>query len=784
MTAPGDESSGIQSASGAVPLPPAFTAPSTVGRDEWIVAWSAGLLVAACGAAPTGGRLTDLVLVTLTVALTVRAAATAPAWLIAVAAGLLTAYGLDSWLVVVCGLLIVGGVGGAEFRHRLSARGRFLGMTATVVLAAFLPTGRRFGESAAVGLAAAVVLALGGLRNEPRAVRRRYTFGLVLAAEAGLLFSGLAAYRLVRVRDDLRQLRDDAQIAVDSATARDPDRATAALTLAADEAYRLGDQLDSPLVRLAELVPIVAQHVRASRLLATDAGPALRAAANAVDVIRPERLSITNGRVDLDRIRQMTGAADIVALTLGRLRDELDDSRTGWLVSRVRDPLERLGRKIDHADDLAAGLSGILDRAPQLLGEDAPRRYLVAFITPSEARGLGGFLGNFAIVTANDGAISMTDFGRSKDLLDAAKTAPSLSLSGPSSYLDRYGPYGVGGRGKPTPTWWWQQVTVSPDLPSTAQAIAEMYRQTIGTKVDGVITVDPSTIQALMTATGPVETNTIDGTVSPDNVLEFLLRRQYVLLGTRPNEDRIDALETVARTTVNRLLDLGSVPTDTLARLGDVIAERHLMFWSADDAEQRAFARAGITGSFELRRDPSGDAIEIVNANGGPNKIDAFLHRDITYDGVLDTESGVLRAHVTVTLSNDIPSLDLEPQIVGNLKGAPLGTNRTFVTLYAAGQIGSSVLDGAPSTPSARGRELGWRFWEQLALVPPMGRSVIEYDTMVRIAEPSRVHLTIRTQPVANPDRYHVTIRTTHGGQLIAFDGQLSRTTTLQVPSS
>ena len=37
---------------------------------------------------------------------------------------------------------------------------------------------------------------------------------------------------------------------------------------------------------------------------------------------------------------------------------------------------------------------------PGLLGADGERTYLIAFLNPSEQRGLGGFIGNYAEITA------------------------------------------------------------------------------------------------------------------------------------------------------------------------------------------------------------------------------------------------------------------------------------------------------------------------------------------------------------------------------------------------
>ena len=49
--------------------------------------------------------------------------------------------------------------------------------------------------------------------------------------------------------------------------------------------------------------------------------------------------------------------------------------------------------------------------APDLLGATRPHRYLVVFEQPSETRPDGGLLGGWAVLTADDGALSVSSFG-------------------------------------------------------------------------------------------------------------------------------------------------------------------------------------------------------------------------------------------------------------------------------------------------------------------------------------------------------------------------------------
>jgi len=50
----------------------------------------------------------------------------------------------------------------------------------------------------------------------------------------------------------------------------------------------------------------------------------------------------------------------------------------------------------------------------------------------------------------------------------------------------------------------WNNVTMSPDMPSVALAASDMYLQSGGRPVDGVIVADPYALQAVVTLTGPL----------------------------------------------------------------------------------------------------------------------------------------------------------------------------------------------------------------------------------------------------------------------------------------
>ena len=111
------------------------------------------------------------------------------------------------------------------------------------------------------------------------------------------------------------------------------------------------------------------------------------------------------------------------------------------MIAPVDDRLDQLSSDIRRQHDILDNVREIAEFAPALLGADGPRSYFVAFTTASEARGLGGFMGNWALISADDGRITMEDFAR-RDRLDKAAGPGERSLSGPQEWLQRYGQFG------------------------------------------------------------------------------------------------------------------------------------------------------------------------------------------------------------------------------------------------------------------------------------------------------------------------------------------------------
>ena len=117
-----------------------------------------------------------------------------------------------------------------------------------------------------------------------------------------------------------------------------------------------------------------------------------------------------------------------------------------------------------------------------MLGGDGPRTYFVAFTTPAEARGLGGFMGTWAELRADDGRLEVDPNGSDRRADRRRMGAAPPVLDGPADYLARYGRFGAGVDGEPVAVDFWSNVTMSPDFPSITEVFAQLYPASGGTR--------------------------------------------------------------------------------------------------------------------------------------------------------------------------------------------------------------------------------------------------------------------------------------------------------------
>jgi hypothetical protein len=732
------------------------------------VAAIAGIVAALSDASPTGTTVIDIALTFGAIALVVWSAASAPWWALAIAATGAMAMAGDVWLLAVGAVAFAGALWvGLRRRDLAIERAVVAALAFNVLIRAEVDPA--VGVSALVGIGCGLLVAILGVRRRGRqTVRWVSVAGIAIGAVAVVAVAG-AAIAVAAATSDLRAGNISGRDAVSQLSDGDYRGAADSFAQAATQFESAGSTLDAPWSRAAMLIPVVAQNRAAAVDLAAAAAEASSAIADASAVIDVDQLTLRNGRFDVDAIALLADPLGDVGASIDALSDTIADVDSPWLARPLSERLDALDEDLAEYRPQLANVVQAIERVPALLGADGPRQYLVAFTTPAETRGLGGFMGNWIELTADEGRIRVSASGRTGDL-NLGGDGPRV-ITGPDDWLAKWGRYGFdSGPGGTTSAIPWSNITVSPEFPSTGQVMAELYPQSGGRSVDGVFALDPSAVAGLLSFTGPINVEGVDGALTAENVVEFLLIDQY----ETANEERLDLLEEVSKETLSLLLT-GSLPGPVAVAdtLGPLVDEGRIVGWAATPDEQQYFADLGLTGAM-----PSAagrDGLAVVFNNAGNNKLDVYLEREVRYDATVDAATGATTAKATVTLTNGAPSSGLPGGVLGNYTGDAPGTNRVLVALYSALPVTSASVrtpDGDVEDFQVEvGAEAGWVTGSSFIVVPPGESVTLVYELAGTLALDGGYSLAVRPQPIVIDEQLAVSVVDTDGRALVSFDG-------------
>ena len=669
------------------------------------------------------------------------------------------------WMTAIATVAAVGGwalvlaapaLALVAYTTRLKVRPRTYGAAIGALSAGallLLPDLGPHGTTSLIVAAAVVPVGVTAYQRSSRRVRKKMrrgalwaTVAVVVAGVAAAVAGGMAAMPLF---DGI----DRAERGLDQVANGDQEAGARSFQDAGRDLDRAEGLLSGPWMAPARALPVVSQHVRALADAATTGRRLTHSAEIAATVAPYRELKTEGGRIDLARMAAMQGPVAEAAAELRRADEALADVRSPWLIPPATDALDRFDEEVEGALPEAELADHALRVAPALLGAEGDRRYLVLFTTPAETRNLGGFTGSYGIVEARGGDVELTESGPINEL-NLMGDYQARSVEGQDEFLLRYDRY--------QPERYFQNLTVSPDMETTAEVAAGLYQQASGTAVDGVMVADPFALAALLELTGPIEVPSVGFPLDADNVAEFLLREQYVLYEGESTA-RKDRLEDVAEATFDALTERSLPGPRQLGKvLGPMVAEKRLLFFPLDAEGQGLIEDVGALG--RLERPEGSDLLSVRMANLRANKIDTFVHRSITYDATYDSRTSTVDATVTVVVRNDAPASGLPAYVIGaEGERHPPGTSRLLTAIYTPLQATGATLDGevAGVEPQA---EVGLNVFSAALTIPPGGEVTLEVHLTGTVEDMGETYrLLASSQPLANPDELTVRIRPAPG---------------------
>jgi hypothetical protein len=564
--------------------------------------------------------------------------------------------------------------------------------------------------------------------------RLRWALGLLgVVAVALVAYTG---YQALQARDDLEDVAAQFEKISHDLAVGDEQAATRHLRAARVAAEQAQRGTRGPGWWLTSRLPEVGDDVEAVRTVAdvteTLAAEVIPDVVMAGDKLDAGRLRPRNGRIAIEPLAEV--AATVVAADerMQRQQARVAAIDTTQLNVELAQPVELMQDKLADAASLSSKASYAVRLLPTMLGADGPRDYLVLFQNNAEVRATGGIPGAWAIMSAENGRITLGEQGSASAIGRLAE--PPLPLTGEelALYGEKMGLFP-------------QNINFTPDFPRTAELARAMWDQELGTTVDGVVSVDPVVLSYLLEATGPVD---LPGgkQLTGENAVPLLLNEIYDRL---PDPARQDAFFAAATDAVFEKVASGAgEPDEVLAALARGVSEGRIYAWSAHQPEQALLADTTLGGVLPRAPGETRPFLGVFLNDGTGAKMEYFLEHRVDVEPVACNAEGRQQLEISFTLRSTAPDDPgrLPEYVVGMAEelGVRPGTMRVNVHVYApaGGWIDGTAVDGS-DVPISEVDHLGHAVGSRSIEIAPGAERVLTYTVMTGLDQPGEVDVRV-----------------------------------------
>jgi len=491
------------------------------------------------------------------------------------------------------------------------------------------------------------------------------------------------------------------------------------------------------LWRGMEWVPFVGHNLAVVRELSATVDDLATNALVPATHISMSSFAIKDGRVDIDSIRDMVGVVDKATASVVKADKTVSGVDTHGLIDPVKDGVAKLKAPLAKAAGTVKAVDAAVKVLPGALGGDGERNYLLLFQNNAESRATGGNPGTFALLNADDGKIKITQTASGSSDFTNGPNRPMVAKINPQTE-HIYGKI-IG--------QWTSNITQTPNFPTTAK-LAEAYWEEYkpGTKIDGVLSIDPVALSYMLKGTGPVKLASGD-TVTSKNAVSLLMNKIYF----RSSDYRVlDAFfGSAAESMFNALASGKGDPKVTLEGIVKAANEGRILYWSNHKSERTVIDGMRLAGTL-----PASNAKDTVigtylnDVTGA--KMDYYLKMKVKASSdqctVADDKAPTFK--VTVTLHNDV-----------KLPEAPYLPSYITGPWYKAGSIGTDVVVYSPVGAKITSWKVDGVHQDAVTTGPDLDRNVVRLK--VKNTPGQTVTLTYTITGKAGADYGPLSVRTT-----------------------
>lgn len=444
------------------------------------------------------------------------------------------------------------------------------------------------------------------------------------------------------------------------------------------------------LWRNSEWVPVAGPNLKAMRITADSVNSLVRNALTPLTALDIKALMPADGGIDIAKLSALSGDIETANKSMVSVQANLKTIDRAALIPQVANGVAKLDSAIAKIEPVLTPVHNALTILPKALGADGPQHYLLIFQNNAESRGTGGNPAAIAMLTAENGKISLGQQASSTDFKNG-RPDPIITLNPETQAL-----YGTKiGR-------YVQDSTLSPDFSETAQIVRAWWAESYGTPVDAVASMDPVALSYLLRAIGPVTLpEPFDETLTADNAVPLLLNEVYSKYTEPSVQDAFFAA--AAKSVFESLLTTHADPKALLTALSQAANEGRLMYSPGDKAQADLLAGTPVGGNMPSDNAKTTDlGVYIDDITEG--KLDYYMQMGIAASSTQCQKPDAPTFSTTVTMQNTLDPVAVPdlPSYVSPGRFFPKGDVSTDVYLY--GPVGSTLtgvtVDGKPVTAS------------------------------------------------------------------------------------
>src|SRR4051794_16956822 len=353
----------------------------------------------------------------------------------------------------------------------------------------------------------------------------------------------------------------------------------------------------------------------------------------------------SDGRFDLSAITAFQPKVEAVVAQLRAAEQAVLAVPTAPFISKATQLKEDLLDQVAQARQVGESALVGMRLLPELFGSDGPRRYFIAFGDLSYIRGAGGSTLAYAILTADDGHLEITQSQQVFRSLDDQVNVPvevppdNWYLTGPDPLKDqiRLG-----------------NANYSPHFPSSAVVMARIYEQLTGEHLDGLIQVDAAAVGDMLKAVGPLDVPLWDGQINSSIVTRVAYIDSHLEFPQGPTRKDLAAqLVEQAWGRIGNPQD-GAQLLASAIQLGNALASKNLQVWFADPDQQELAQRLGWTGDIK----PADGDYMLVAEDAQSTDALSFFSKTTVQHQVEIQPNGDLQVRTVLKQRVDVPPID------------------------------------------------------------------------------------------------------------------------------